>query len=421
MSATLPRIAPDELAALRGGDEDALAHVFASHYHSLATEAEAELGEPTGLSRVVESAFVRAWRERERLETPDAFEQFLHQALHEGAVREKSRRAALHRFDAHAGHRSSASVAHEPPPPAEPAWSGVAGALHAPVPDDEHAARVRADLSKQAVEHHLAVVATKRSLKYPILLAVAFLAIAVPLGWWLSVASKHAVTGTALGSQDARVVTAPAAQRGEVTLLDGGAVTLMNGSSIRIPKGYGDALRAVQVIGAAEVRVPAGLVTPLDTRVGPAAAIGMDARFDVSAEEGRDVVLRVRHGEVLVKTPAVTRAVGRGEAVTIAADGSLRPATDGELREALGWSDGRFVVRERTLRETLGLIRRWYGMDITVADAALFDRLVTMDVPLSSAREAIAALETSARVKFGYDGSRSMILRDAVPVPARAR
>ena len=42
MPAMLPRIAPEELAALRKGDEDALAHVFASHYYSLASEAEQE-------------------------------------------------------------------------------------------------------------------------------------------------------------------------------------------------------------------------------------------------------------------------------------------------------------------------------------------------------------------------------------------
>ena len=413
MPATLPRIAPQELAALRAGDEDALAHVFASHYYTLASEAEQELGESTGLARVVEGAFVRAWHEREKLGTPEAFEGFLHEAVHEGAVRERSRRAALNRLGSHTGvHGTPAPAAATSRLPAEQAWSEVAAALRAPAPTDEQARRVRKDLSKHAVTDHLSVVAKKRSLKYPLLLATAFVAITVPAVWWLNGASKHAVATSALEKTDARVVTAPAGQQGEVKLLDGSNVTLMNGSTIRIPKGFGPELRSVRVIGAAAINAPHELVTPLDVRVGRATVLARGTSFDVSAEEGRDAMVRVRGGEVVVRTDAATRTLGAGATLAIGADGSVREPSTLEIREALGWSDGRFVLQGRTLKETLPLMRRWYGLDIGVAHESLFERTVTVDAPLSSSRAAIGAVEESAGVKFGYDG-RTMILRDA--------
>lgn len=421
MPAMLPRIAPEELAALRNGDEDALAHVFASHYYSLASEAEQALGETTGLARVVEGAFVRAWHEREKLATPDEFEQFLHAAVHEGAVREKSRRAALHRLEAHSPRAGNGHHAHAAGPvPAERAWTEVAAALHAPVTDDAHARRIRKDLSKHAVTDHLAVVAKQRSLKYPILLAIAFVAIAGPTVWWLNGASKQAVATSALEREDARVVTAPSGQQGVVKLLDGSMVTLMNGSSVRIPKGFGNELRSVRVIGSASVTAPASLATPLDVRAGLASLVGAGTTFDVGAELERPVVVRVRLGELLVKTAASSRTIGLGQSVAIGADGTVREATPAELRESLAWADGRLVVEGRSLKEVLPMMRRWYGLDIGVADESLFERTVTMDASLSSSREAIEAIERSARVDFGYD-NRLMILRDAAAPKAAAK
>ena len=153
MPATLPHVAPEELAALRAGDEDALAHVFASHYYVLATEVERELGDANGLARVVEGAFVRAWHEREKLDTPDRFERFLHGAAHEGAVRERSRRAALHRLETHTQGAADAALpsATTSPPPVADAWLEVAAALRTPTTTPEQARRVRKDLSKHAV------------------------------------------------------------------------------------------------------------------------------------------------------------------------------------------------------------------------------------------------------------------------------
>jgi ferric-dicitrate binding protein FerR (iron transport regulator) len=63
--------------------------------------------------------------------------------------------------------------------------------------------------------------------------------------------------------------------------------------------------------------------------------------------------------------------------------------------------------------EALNHLQRWYALGLVVRDSSIMDRSVTMNVSLDSSRNAIAALEQSANVKFGYEG-RVRVLRDGV-------
>jgi hypothetical protein len=49
-----------------------------------------------------------------------------------------------------------------------------------------------------------------------------------------------------------------------------------------------------------------------------------------------------------------------------------------------------------------------------VPDAALLDRKASFSVSLDSSRQAIAQVEKSANVKFGYEGE-AKLFRDAAP------
>src|SRR5919197_780311 len=74
--------------------------------------------------RVVEGAFKRVWAERATFETPEALETFLHEEVHDCAVRERKRLATLHRFEAGAHvhatpHRTSL-------PTVDEAWNHLA-------------------------------------------------------------------------------------------------------------------------------------------------------------------------------------------------------------------------------------------------------------------------------------------------------
>jgi hypothetical protein len=63
---------------------------------------------------------------------------------------------------------------------------------------------------------------------------------------------------------------------------------------------------------------------------------------------------------------------------------------------------------------------RWYNLPVTTKDTALYSRPVTMAVALESKKDAIAALEESAKVKFSYDKDSKPVLQDAPAQPAKA-
>jgi len=96
------RLFPDHttFGAPTGGDHHDrldIERVFRDSYGRLVQEADAQLQGVARPSGVVSRAFIRAWNERERFDTAEALEAYLHSAVREGALRERFRRAVAHR------------------------------------------------------------------------------------------------------------------------------------------------------------------------------------------------------------------------------------------------------------------------------------------------------------------------------------
>src|SRR5919199_305320 len=158
MPTTVPPITSDVLTALRQGDERTLERLFRERYSSLTEEAASVLHHATSAAHCVEGTFVQTWKERERFQTPEELESFLHQCVREGAVQRESRRAVLQHFDSRAAHapkHAAATVA----PPVDEAWARVAAALHAPPPDPEALAHAVADHSRHEAAVHVKEIA----------------------------------------------------------------------------------------------------------------------------------------------------------------------------------------------------------------------------------------------------------------------
>ena len=67
MSVSSPPIDPEAVAALRRGEESALERLFRDQYDTLTAEAKTVLGDDTLAALTVERAFMRTWKERERV------------------------------------------------------------------------------------------------------------------------------------------------------------------------------------------------------------------------------------------------------------------------------------------------------------------------------------------------------------------
>ena len=407
----------DVLAALRQGDEQALERLVRDRFASLNAEAVAELrDDPTGAPKVVERAFIRVWEARDQLDTPEKLEEFLHASVHEAAVRERSRRAARQRFENH-HHVHSNGQSHGPTSETpEEAWQHVAAAVHAAVPDAAQLAatqHARHDLARhETASHMVGAVKPKRSATPFVIAGVVAVAVFGGL-YWVNRTSEDVAITRALASNDVRVINTRPAQAGAVNLNDGSTATLAPDARITVPPNFGETVRAVRLDGAAVFAVKEAGERPLTVRAGNVGITATSGIFGVRADAGSPfITVRVTSGQATVAAGPATRTVSAGRAVQIDAQGAMREPDAAALEQATSWMDGQFAVRNQPLGAVLPQLVRWYGLELKVPDAALLNRPVSMRVPLDSSRVALAALEQSASVKFGWEG-RDMVLRDA--------
>jgi ferric-dicitrate binding protein FerR (iron transport regulator) len=414
MPATAP-IDREVLTNLRLGDEQALERLFRTTYPQLADRARAELDDPSCAPRVVEGAFLRAWAEREQFETPESLERFLQRSVHEGAVREKSRRAALHRFEQREGVKPGTHHAAHADVPVDAAWAHVSAILHAPPADPEHDAHVRHEHSRHEAAQHMAAVAKRPPWVAPVVIAVVLAALFTVGMRWMDRAGGDVAINNALSSPDLRVRVTRPGERAALTLTDGSRAVLGADSKLSIPPTYGERVRALSLEGAASFTVQDGATRPFHVRTPQAMVTAVGTAFDVRAfpRDGRTQV-RVREGSVTVKgrEGEGVRTLAAGTVVEVRADGSVHDVPAGAREAAFAWADNRLVLRDRPLREAVAEAQRWFGLTLLVPDSALLARPVSVDAELGASRALLAQLEKSGRLTFGYEEQR-MVLRDA--------
>jgi ferric-dicitrate binding protein FerR (iron transport regulator) len=221
------------------------------------------------------------------------------------------------------------------------------------------------------------------------------------------------VTG-ALAAADARTHVAATAQLAKVTLDDGTQAVLSPESKLIVPKQFGDLLRAVKLEGEATFTVVPGQRHPLEIRAGNTKTLVTGTILTIRAFPAESaVVVALKEGTANVKVGDSVRVVGAGKAVFVKKQ-EMREPTPSELAEATTWNDQTLTISNRSLRDVLPQLKRWYGLDIKVVDRPLLDRMVSMQASLDSPKEAINAVQQSANVQFAWapDG-KTMVFNDA--------
>jgi len=421
MPATFTPISNEVLAGVKQGDEHALEQLFREHYDALLEEARGHLDEGSFAPRVVETAILRAWEQHGSFETPMALEMFLHQAVREGAIRDKSRRAALHRFEAH----EHVKVAHHAAPAAvttDEAWRHVSAAIHAPVRDASQAAEAKAQLSRHAAAEHMATVARKSSPWLTLAYLGGALLVAGGMMWAIFRESPAQKVTRFLNNPETRDIATKFGQIGAVTLDDQSTARVGADSHLLIPPGFATEVRGVRVVGTAAFEVaPAGTL-PFEVRLGEVAVIATGTKFAVNFDTtSHTALVRVDEGAVSVRHGESTRSLAAGQALEVDREGAMREPDATVVREMLSWLDGRLVISNRPLRQALEQTRRWYGVGLVPAMETLLERTVSVDAPLDTSKAMIADLEESGKLKFGWK-DETMVLYDASAAPpARKR
>ncbi|HSA56883.1 MAG TPA: FecR family protein [Gemmatimonadaceae bacterium] len=405
MPATAPLIEADLLAELKTNDENALERLFRERFAPLLDRATGTLGEPARAARAVERAFLDLWDGRAQFETPEALEQYLDAAFRDAVSVQRSRAASLRRFEAMEAVHAKAPAA---VPDVDSSWDRIAAAL-SPNGPRETLESVRAE-SRHHTAEHLAALGRRRTRPLAVGGVVALAAAVIALLFWLPRRGADGTIDRALSSRDARQVSTEDGQRGSIRLGDGTAVTMGAHSTLTIADGFGTRLRAVALAGTASFEPTVNREMPFVVRVRDVQIRATGTVFDVAAFPGdRAVTVRVRAGTVEVMTDEEVRAVAAGTAAVITDDGAIADASPTAVAEALGWVDGEIVIAGRTLGYAVPVLRRWFGLTLTVNEKALLDRPLTMRAGVDSMRAAIRELQNGAQVFVDYDGKKNVV------------
>lgn len=270
-----------------------------------------------------------------------------------------------------------------------------------------------AQISRHVAAEHIAAVARPKPILRRALAGAGLVAVAAVGIWWIDRTATRAAADAALDSQNTRVVSTRTGQRATFELDDGSRITLGAASRLRIIPEFGLALRVVGLEGSADLTV-APHEDPLWIRAGDLTVIVDSGSLAIAAYAGETALVSARGGEIEVRTSAGERKIADGQAVVVAANGTLRDASTLDLNEALAWIDGNVIIDGRKLREALPILQRWFGTEIAVADTGLLGRVVTASAPLGSSRILIEGFEKSGGLKLEWK-DKQMILADGRP------
>jgi len=413
--------APDTVAGSPLSDENALERQFRSHFSALSGEATGHLGEAAASAapRVVESAFRVAWDERANITSAAELESFLHDAVRRCAARELSRRAAAHHLT-----RTGGGGAHHDThvPNVDESWAHLQRMIHPEMARAE--AQAHAEQLRHHAAEHVGDLSKPTSWKVPIIIGVVGGAIVLGAMWYVTSLGEEGAVTRALGSSEARSLTADNGKTGSLTLDDQTQVTLAPGSKLTIPQRFPAEIRAVRVDGAAKFVVAQGQEKPFEVRAGNASIVATGTTLVIrSYPNDQAVTAQVSDGQATVRalnSDAEPRTLAAGNTVVIDTSGTIREASPAELALGTNWTNRRVTITNRQLRDVVQELNRFYGLDIKVPEMKALDRMASVDAPLDSMRVAIAQVETSADVTFGYEGSVAVFrTKDAKPAETK--
>jgi ferric-dicitrate binding protein FerR (iron transport regulator) len=401
-------------------DEKTLERLFRAHYAKWIADAKNRLGAEAAPSapRVVSKAFHLAWQDRKRFHSQEELDAFIGAQVHHGATRELSRRAGLHRMEHHEG-LGGAKAKHEVHEMSvDEAWDRLQHTLQGGAPE---AYRARASTARHEAAEHMKGLATERNWKPAIALA-AVVVVVVLLGiWWIQKAGADRAVASALSAPDVRNYETSFFQQVNVGLDDGTAVRLGPESKLTVPRRFGIGLRAVRIEGIASFDVKQAGDQPFEVRVGPAAITATGTYFVVRKfRDEQDALVWVREGSVNVRVGEEVRTVAANTSLMIAGAGTMSIPSAEKVAESTTWTRDTVAIPGQSLRYIVPQLRRWYGLDIKVPNAALLDRRGFVLAAANSQREAISSVERSAGVKFSYVGE-NMVFEDTVPGAAATK
>ncbi|WP_373060605.1 FecR family protein [Gemmatimonas sp.] len=189
-----------------------------------------------------------------------------------------------------------------------------------------------------------------------------------------------------------KVYATQVGQRDSVKLPDGSTVVLAPGSRLTVAAGFNGGNREVLLEGAAFFDVKHDGAHPFVVHSRGAEIRDIGTVFSVKTDANGRVSVAVTHGIVALRdasagsaAPVELRAGDRG----VLQAGTVVVARGTVTEEDMAWTRGQLAYRDAPLAEVQADLRRWYGIELQVADAELARRTLTASFRGDSAAQVL--------------------------------
>lgn len=206
--------------------------------------------------------------------------------------------------------------------------------------------------------------------------------------------------------------------RDSVFLPDGTFVLLGPASRLALADGYGANGREVKLRGEALFEVRHDAKHPFSVQVGEARIQDIGTRFNVREGGSEGVRVVVTAGSVRLHS---TRAAADSGVVLAAGSAGVvlpqRPAQavgGVDTLASLAWTQGRLVLDGASLDRLAAELRRWYGVELRIADPSLAHRHVTASFAGEPATEVLRVIALTLGTEVRMSGDTAVL---GVPSP----
>ena len=188
-----------------------------------------------------------------------------------------------------------------------------------------------------------------------------------------------------------------AGQRQVIALADGSRVQLGSGSAIDVE--LGSTARRVRLVrGEAYFDVVHDAERPFVVDAGKEAVRDIGTAFSVRLNGDDDVMVVVERGVVEVTGSAAAVKLMPNQRVRTGKNRNVR-VEPANITEDLAWTSGRLVLEDRSLREVVDELNRYYGSNVVLLGNELASRRVNAVVDLEHIDDWLDALRDSQSVK----------------------
>jgi transmembrane sensor len=193
-------------------------------------------------------------------------------------------------------------------------------------------------------------------------------------------------------------------QRDSVQLADGSRVILGPESRLSVPGDFGGGTRTVELVGVAYFDVHHDAAKPFSVHVSNAIVEDIGTAFMIEGDIRDTTTVAVISGSVRLQAKGSNDAatLSAGDRGTLTSGGTLRAYRKAVLPADSSWTHGVLQFHDASMRRVAGEVRRWFGVDLRVADSSLLSVPLTTTVrgndPVDQVLRSIA-LSIGARVE----------------------